>query len=193
MSVKPEKHVPFLFCKGEESYKYVDLDINDDGLYSNGISDRINIQKTDAIDLLTKKIDFNEIDFCANFNFYYCDEPFTVKLDNFSGYVVKDICQKRYHFLIVQSDVMRNMFNKIFHVINNRVNRNAEKCNWLCSSGLIRIKAGRIPTYKITYVKGVKVLFDGVREVNCNGFKKYYIDVQVCEGKMLLPENYCPF
>ena len=85
---------------------------------------------------------------------------------------------------------MRNMLNRIFHVINNRVNRNAKKCNWLCSSGLIRIKAARIPTYKTTYFKDVKVLFDGVREVNCTGFKKYSVDVQVCEGKMLLPENY---
>ena len=33
----PEKDVPFLFCKGEELYKYFDLDINDDELYSNGI------------------------------------------------------------------------------------------------------------------------------------------------------------
>ena len=126
----------FLFCKREESYKYVDLDINDDKLYSNGISGRINIQKTDAIDLLTKKIDFNELDLCVNFNLHYCGEPFIVKLHHFSGYVVKGICQKRDQFFIVQSDVMRNMLNKIFHVINNRVNRNAEKINWICSSSL---------------------------------------------------------
>ena len=173
MPAIPEKDLPFLFCKGEESYKYVDLDINDDGLYSNGISDRINIQKTDAIDLLTKKIDFNEVDFCANFNFYYCGEPFTVKLDHFSGYVVKDIYQKRYHFLIVQSGVMRNMLNRIFHVINNRVNRNAEKFNWICSNSVIRIKAGRIPTYKTTYFKDLKVLFDGVCERNITLMCKY--------------------
>ena len=85
---------------------------------------------------------------------------------------------------------MRNILNRIFHVRNNRVNRNAEKSHWLCSSGLIRIKAGRIPAYKTTYFKDVKVLFDGVNEVNCNGFKKYYVDVQVYKGKMLLPENY---
>ena len=187
MSVKPEKHVPFLFCKGEESYKYVDLDINDDELYSNGVRDRINIQKTDAIDLLKKKVNFNVLDLCANFSLYYGGEPFIVNLDHFLGYVVKGNCQKRDQFSNVQSGVMRNMLNRIFHVINNRVNRNAGKCNWLCSSGLIRIKAGRIPIYKTTYFKDVKVLFDGVRDINCNGFKKYYINVQVCEGKMLLP------
>ena len=39
-------------------------------------------------------------------------------------------------------------------------------------------------------LKDVKALFDGVREVNCNGSRKYYVDVRVCKGKMLLPENY---
>ena len=85
------------------------------------------------------------------------------------------------------------MLDRIFLVINNKLNRNADKFFWLCSNGLIRIKAGRIPTYKTNYFKDVKVLFDGVREVNCNGLKKYYVDVRVCEGKMLLPENYCSF
>ena len=154
MAAIPEKDVHFIFCKGEELYKYVDLDINDDELYSNGIGDKINIQKTDAIDLLTKKIDFNELDLCVNFNLHYCDEPFIIKLDYFSGYVVKVICQKKDQFLIVQSDVIRNMLDKIFCVITSRVNRNAVKFNWLCSSGLIRINAGRIPIYKTTYFKG---------------------------------------
>ena len=61
--------------------------------------------------------------------------------------------------------------------ITNRVNTNAVKFNWLCSSGLIRINAGRIPINKTTYFKDVKVLFDGAREVNCNGSRKYYADV----------------
>ena len=111
MAAIPEKDIPFLFCEGEELYKYVDLDINDDELYSNGNGDRINIQKTGAIDLLTKKIDFNELDLSANFNLHYCDKPFIIKLDHFSGYVVKCICQKRDQFLVVQSDVIRSMQN----------------------------------------------------------------------------------
>ena len=32
MATIPETNVPFLFCKGKELYKYVDLDINDDEL-----------------------------------------------------------------------------------------------------------------------------------------------------------------
>ena len=62
----------------------------------------------DAIDLLTEKTDFNELDLCLNFNLYYCNQPFIVKLDHFLGYAVKDICQKRDQLLIVQSDIMQN-------------------------------------------------------------------------------------
>ena len=75
------------------------------------------------------------------------------------------------------------MLDRIFLVINNKLNRNAEKFNWPCSKGLIRIKAGRIPTYKTTCFKDVKVLLDGVRGVNCNGLKKYYIDVHFAKKK----------
>ena len=62
--------VPFLFCKRESSYKYIDLDIDDEELYSNGIDNRISIQKIDAIDVLTEKKDFNELDLCPNFNLH---------------------------------------------------------------------------------------------------------------------------
>ena len=93
------------------------------------------------------------LDLCANFNLHYCDEPFFLKLDHCSGYIVKGICQKRCQFLIVQSHIMRNMLDIIFFVINNKLNRNAGKLNWLCSNGLIRIKTGRIPTYLFIYKK----------------------------------------
>ena len=82
------------------------------------------------------------------------------------------------------------MLDNIFCVSINRINRNAVKFNWLCSTGLIRINAGTLPIYKTTCLNDVKVLFDGVRGVNYNGSKKYYVDVQVCERKILLPENY---
>ena len=78
---------------------------------------------------MAEKIDFNKLDLCAKFNLHYCDKPFIVKLDHFSGYIVKGICQKRDQFLIVQSDIMRNMLDKSFCVITNRVNRNAVKFN----------------------------------------------------------------
>ena len=68
----------------------------------------------DAIDLLTEKTDFNELDLCLNFNLHYCNQPFIVKLDHFLGYTVKDICQKIDQLLIVQSDIMQNYARQNF-------------------------------------------------------------------------------
>ena len=79
------------------------------------------------------------------FSLHYCDEPFIVKLDHFSGFAVKGIRQKRDQFSIVQLDIRRNMLDKLFYAFTNSVNRNAVKFNWLCSSALIRINSGRIP------------------------------------------------
>ena len=141
---------------------------------------------------------------CANFSLYYGGQPFIVNLDHFLGYVVKVNCQKRDQFSNVQSGVMRNMLNRIFHVINNRVNRNAEKFNWVCSNSVIRIKAGRIPTYKTTYFKDLKVLFDGVCERNITLMCKYarekcyYLKIidlfrekEVLPSKSVYKTNFC--
>ena len=115
------------------------IDINHEELYSNKIDDIISIQRIDVITYWQKKIDFNELNLCPNFNLHYCEKPFIVKLNHFLGYIVKGNCQKRDQFLIVQSGIMRNMLDRTFLVINNKLNRNAEKFNWLCSNDLIRM------------------------------------------------------
>lgn len=43
MAMSKEKAFEFLFCGGEESYEYVDLNVGEDELYSNGISEKVNI------------------------------------------------------------------------------------------------------------------------------------------------------
>ena len=78
----------------------------------------------------------------------------------------------------------------LFTVINRKISHSSVELNWICSNGLLAIKAGQLLLYKITYFKDVIVLFDGMREVNCKALKKYYIEVKVCKGKILLPENY---
>ena len=78
----------------------------------------------------------------------------------------------------------------LFAVINRKISHSSAELNWICSNGLLAIKAGRLLLYKITYFKDVIVLFDGMREVNCKALKKYYIDGKVCKGNILLPENY---
>ena len=88
-----------------------------------------------------------------------------MKIDHFLAHIVKGICHKRNQFLNVQSAIIRSMLDKIFYVIGAKVNRKAEEFNWLCSNDLIRINAGRLSTYKVTYFKDVIVLFDGGCEV----------------------------
>ena len=61
--------------------------------------------------------------------------------------------------------------------------------NWLSCDCLIRINAGRLPLYKMTYFKGVIKKFDGVREVDCVNGKTFYIDARVCKGKILMPNE----
>ena len=61
-----EQDNKFLFRKGSNSYKYADLDISEDELYSHGISKNVDIEKTKAIDLLTEKFDFEKLALCQN-------------------------------------------------------------------------------------------------------------------------------
>ena len=55
-----EEKIEFLFS--EDIYKYVDLEINEDNLFSHGISKKADIEKSEAINLLTKKIDFDSLE-----------------------------------------------------------------------------------------------------------------------------------
>ena len=82
MEQKPQ----FLFSK--DNYKYFDLEINEENLFSRGISKKIDIEKIEAINLLTEKIDFDSLEF----NLHYNNQPFLAKIDHFSGYRVTDIC-----------------------------------------------------------------------------------------------------
>ena len=61
-----EQDNKFLFRKGSNYYKYADLDISEDELYSHGISKNVDIEKTKAIDLLTEKFDFEKLALCQN-------------------------------------------------------------------------------------------------------------------------------
>ena len=67
-------------------------------LYSHGISKNVGIETTKVIDLLTGKFDFEQLELDQNSNLYYLGEPFLVKIDYFSAYIVKCECQKRKAF-----------------------------------------------------------------------------------------------
>ena len=158
-----------------------------------GISKYVDIEKTKATDLLTEKSGFEKLELCQNWNLHYLGEPFLVKIDYFSAYIVKGKCHKRKTFLNVQPMQVTDKLWDLFAVINRKISHSSAELNWICSNGLLAIKAGRLLLYKITYFKDVIVLFDGMREVNCKALKKYYIDVKVCKGNILLPENYWSF
>ena len=72
MEQKPQ----FLFSK--DNYKYFDLEINEENLFSRGISKKIDIEKIEAINLLTEKIDFDSLELCDNLNLHYNNQLFLV-------------------------------------------------------------------------------------------------------------------
>ena len=102
-----EEKSQFLFSK--DIYKYFDLEINEENLFSHGISKKIDIEKNEAIDLLTKKIDFNSLELCDNLNLHYNNQPFLVKIDHFSGYRVTGICQKKKFLLVIKLDPVQRL------------------------------------------------------------------------------------
>ena len=53
---------------------------------------KIDIEKNEAIDLLTEKIDFDSLELCDNYNLHYNNRLFLVKIDHFSGYRVTGTC-----------------------------------------------------------------------------------------------------
>ena len=85
-----EEKLQFLFSKN--NYKHFDLEINEKNLFSHGISKKIDIEKNEAIDLLTEKIDFDSLELCDNYNLHYNNRLFLVKIDHFSGYRVTGTC-----------------------------------------------------------------------------------------------------
>ena len=87
-----EERPQFLFSK--DNYKYVDLEINEENLFSCRIDKKIDIEKNEAIDLLTEKIDFDSLVLSDSLNLHYNNRPFLVKIDHLLAYRVTGICQK---------------------------------------------------------------------------------------------------
>ena len=106
------KKSQILFSK--DNYKYFDLEINEENLFSCGISKKIDIEKNEAIDLLTGKIDFDSLKYSENFKLHYNNRPFLVKIDHFSWYRVTGICQKKKIFLVIESDPVQRLLPKKF-------------------------------------------------------------------------------
>ena len=155
-----EEKREFLFS--EDNYKYVDLEINEENLFSRGISKIIGIEKNEAIDLLTKKNDLNSLELCDNLNLHYNIQLFLVKIDHLSAYRVTGVCQKRKKNWI-ELDTVKRLLAEIFYRIEAAVEKE-NYINLFCSPDLIQID-GRLPLGKITCFKIVVILFYGLDEV----------------------------
>ena len=59
---------------------------------------KIDIEKNEAFDPLTEKIDLDSLELCDNLNLHYNSQLFLVKADHFSVYRVTGIGQKKFFF-----------------------------------------------------------------------------------------------
>ena len=182
-----EEKLQFLFSK--DNQKYFDFEINEENFFSRGISKKINIEKNEAIDLLTKKIDFDSLKLCDNLNLHYNNQPFLVKIDHFSGYRVTGICQKKKFLLVIELDPVQRLQSEIFYRIEVAVKKQ-NFVNLFCSLGVIQIDGRRLLLGKIAYFKDVIILFDGLDEVVCHDCNKFFINACIYSGKVLLPSSF---
>ena len=129
------------------------------------------------------------MELCDKLNLHCNNQPFLVKIDNFSGYRVTGTCHKKKNFLVIESDPVRTLLSKIFYRIEDAV----EKLNFVnlfCSLGVIQVDGRRLTLAKITYFKDVIILFDGLDEVVCHDYNKLFINARICSGKVLLPSSF---
>ena len=92
--------------------------------------------------------------------------------------------------MVIESEpIKRLLLSEIFHRIEAAVEKK-EFVNLFCSSGIIEIDGRRLPLGKLTYFKDVIILFDGLDEVVCHDYNKFFINACICSGKVLLPSSF---
>ena len=128
------------------------------------------------------------MEFCDNLNLHYNNQPFLVKIGLFSGYRVTGVCQVK-KILVIESEPINRLLSEIFHRIEATVEKE-EFVNLVCSSGIIQIDRRRLQLGKITYFKDVIILFDGLDEVVCHDYNKFFINAHIFSGKVLLPSSF---
>ena len=94
------------------------MEINEENLFSHGISKNIDIEKNEAIDLLTERIDLNSLELCDNLNLYYNNQPFLVKIANrFFSVQSNWSLSKKGKKIVVESDAVKRLLSEIFYRI----------------------------------------------------------------------------
>ena len=144
--------------------------------------------KNEAIDLLTEKNDSNSLELCDNLNLHY-NWLFLVKMYHFSAYRVTGVCQKKKKKKIdIESDAVKRLLSEIFF----------KSCSWkkkknyinlFCSPNLIQV-GSRLPLGKMTGFKDVVILFDGLDEVICHDYNKFFINACTSNSKALFTSSF---
>ena len=91
--------------------------------------------------------------------------------------------------MVIESEPIKRLLSEIFHRIEAAVEKK-EFVNLFCSSGIIEIDGRRLPLGKLTYFKDVIILFDGLDEVVCHDYNKFFINAHIFSGKVLLPSSF---
>ena len=95
---------------------------------------------------------------------------------------------KKKKILVIESDPVQRLLSEIFYRIEAAVEKNL--VNLFCSPEVAQIDGRRLPLGKITYFKDVIILFDGLDEVVCHDYNKFFINTRICSGKVLRPSSF---
>ena len=88
--------------------------------------------------------------------------------------------------MVIEAEPIKKLWSETFHRIEVAVEKE-EIVNLFCSSGIIQIDERRLALRKIIYFKDVIIVFDGLDEVVCHDYNKFFINARICSGKVLLP------
>ena len=95
---------------------------------------------------------------------------------------------KKKKILVIESDPVQRLLSEFFYRIEAAVEKNL--VNPFCSPEVVQIDGRRLPLGKITYFKDVIILFDGLDEVVCHDYNKFFINACICSGKVLLRSSF---
>ena len=95
---------------------------------------------------------------------------------------------KKKKILVIESDPVQRLLAETFYRTEPAVEINL--VNLFCSPEVVQIDGRRLSLEKITYFKDFIILFDGLDEVVCHDYNKFFINACIYSGKVLLPSSF---
>ena len=87
----------------------------------------------------------------------------------------------------IESDAVKGLLSEIFFKSCTWKKKNY--INLFCSPNLIQI-GSRLPLGKMTGFKDVVILFDGLDEVICHDYNKFFVNARTSNSKALLTSSF---